>query len=264
MKHDCLSALLLAITMSAAGADLHPVLEVETGFLIGASRKGKWLKAADTVKDLRGGEEYRLYSATKFVGASKGGKLESEGEPCPDVLKVSLKEHGTDAVIAIGADWNALPRTPVFASTTQPAYQTAIHDFLVSKGIKNPQVKVTQVVRIDLEGDGTEEALVSATNYFSKDGSVPSDAPAGSYSCVILRREVKGGVKTSIIAGEFYPKAKTFNAPSKYKVLAVLDCDGDGKMEVIVEAGYYEGGWTTVYRCSPQKIEEVATVSCGA
>jgi hypothetical protein len=42
-------------------------------------------------------------------------------------------------------------------------------------------------------------------------------------------------VKTSIIAGEFYPKAKNFNAPSKYEVLAVLDCDGDGKMEVIVD-----------------------------
>jgi hypothetical protein len=92
---------------------------------------------------------------------------------------------------------------------------------------------------------------------------VPSGAPAGSYSFVILRREVKGGVKTNLIAGEFYPKAKTFNAPSKYKVLAVLDCDGDGKMEVIVDGAYYEGGWTTIYRCSPQKIE-VATVSCGA
>jgi hypothetical protein len=264
MKHVRFTALLLGITMTASGADLHPVLEVETGFLIGASRKGKWLKAADTVKDLRDGEEYRLYSATKFVRGSKGGKPESEGEPCPDVLKVPLKEHGTDAVIAIGADWNALPRTPVFASTTQPAYQTAVHDFLVSKGIKKPQVKVTQVVRIDLEGDGTEEVLVSATNYFSKDGSVPSDAPAGRYAFVILRREVKGGVKTSMIAGEFYPKAKTFNAPSKYKVLAVLDCDGDGRMEVIVDGAYYEGGWTTIYRCTAQKIEEVASVACGA
>ena len=106
--------------------------------------------------------------------------------------------------------------------------------------------------------------LVSATNYFSKDGTVPSASPAGSYSFVLLRREVKGAVKTSLVAGEFYPKAKDFNAPASYKVLATLDCDGDGTLEVIVTAGYYEGGWTTVYRCTPQKIEEVAQVTCGA
>jgi hypothetical protein len=264
MKHVCLTALLLAITITAVGADLHPVLEVETGFLLGSSRNGKWLKPAETAKSLRGGEEYRLYTATKLVGTSKGGKPELEGEPCPDVLKVPLKERKTDAVIAIGADWNALPRTPVFASTTQPAYQKVAHDFLVSKGIKKPQVKVTQVVRIDLEGDGTEEVLVSATNYFSEDETMPSDAPAGSYSFIILRRKVKGAVKTTMIEGEFYPKAKNFNAPSKHKVLAVLDCDGDGKMEVVVDGSYYEGGWTTIYRCTPQKIEEVARVACGA
>ena len=105
--------------------------------------------------------------------------------------------------------------------------------------------------------------LVSATNYFSKDEGVPTGAPPGSYSFVLLRREVKDGVKTSLIAGEFYPTSKTFNAPSEYKILAILDCDGDGTMEVIVEAGYYEGGWTTIYRCSPQKVTEVASVVCG-
>jgi hypothetical protein len=263
MKAIQITTLFMAMATMAIGADVNPILEVETNFLIGSVRKGKWLSAADTVKSLRGGEEYRLYSATKFVGTSKSGKPESEGEACPDVFKVPLKKRETEAVIAIGADWNALPRTPVFASTTQPAYQADVHDFLVSKGIKNPKVMVTQVVRIDLEGDGTEEVLVSATNYFSRDSSVPSGAPAGSYSFVILRREIKGAVKTSMLAGEFYPKSKTFNAPSKYEVLAVLDCDGDGGMEVIVESGYYEGGATTVYRCT-QKIEEVASVACGA
>jgi len=263
MKHALFATLLSAFTF-AATAEIHPVVEVETGFLFGSARKGKWLSAVETAKAMRGGEEYRLYSPTKAVGLSKAGKPESAEEPCPDVFKVPLKQRGSEAVIAIGGNWNALPRSPVFASTTQPAYLAAAREFLQSKGIKDPKLKLTQIVRIDLEGDGTEEVLLSATNYFSKDETVPSEAPAGSYSFVLLRREVKGAVKTSLVSGEFYPKAKTFNAPSSYKVLAVLDCDGDGAMEVIVEAGYYEGGWTTVYRCSPQKIVEVASVSCGA
>jgi hypothetical protein len=158
MKHLPVATLLLAIS-TALAAELHPVLEAETGFLLGSARKGRWLSAKETAKGLRGGEEYRLYSATKLIGNRKGGKPVSEEETCPDVFKVPLKQDETDAVIAIRADWNALPRTPVFASTSQPAYQKAAHDFLVSKGIKNPQVKVTQVVRIDLEGDGTDEVL---------------------------------------------------------------------------------------------------------
>ncbi|ETK02628.1 hypothetical protein N425_03250 [Tannerella sp. oral taxon BU063 isolate Cell 2] len=242
---------------------MHPVVEVESGFLLGSARGGKWLSPAETARAMHGGEEYRLYGDGKAMGTMRGGRPKSDGEPCPDAFVVPF-EGPRRAKVAIAADWNALPRTPVFASTSQPAYLAVVREFLQSKGIKNPAVKLTQVIRVDLDGDGVEEVLLSATNYFTSDGTVPSDAPAGSYSFVLLRREVKGSVKTSLIAGEFYPKGKSFNAPASYKVLATLDCDGDGRMEIFVEAAYYEGGWTTVYRCSPKKIEEVVSVVCGA
>ena len=48
------------------------------------------------------------------------------------------------------------------------------------------------------------------------------------------------------------------------KLAAVLDLNGDGKLEVIVHSFYYEGGQTTIYRCQPDKIEEVLSVECGA
>ena len=38
---------------------------------------------------------------------------------------------------------------------------------------------------------------------------------------------------------------------------AVLDLNGDGKLEVIVHSFYYEGGQTTIYRCELDKIEAV-------
>ena len=32
---------------------------------------------------------------------------------------------------------------------------------------------------------------------------------------------------------------------------------------MVVCGDYYEGGWTTIYRCTPTKIEELLVVSCG-
>jgi hypothetical protein len=218
----------LLFATAALGADFAPIVEVDTKFLFGAMENGKSVLAEKAVKHLHGGETFRLYSLTAALGEAKGGKPESAGEPCPDMFVVPLTRQPPDGVIAIGGKWNALPRLPKILSTKQPVYVAAVKAFLESRGLRNPAVKIEQILRIDLDGDGEEEVLISATNYFSKDGSVPNASSAGSYSCVIERRVVKGEVRTRLIEGEFYLKAKTFNAPSRYRVAAVLDVDGDG------------------------------------
>lgn len=64
--------------------------------------------------------------------------------------------------------------------------------------------------------------LISATNYFRKDESVPMRSPAGSYSMVLLRRVVAGKVETQLMEGEFYPKAYT-KAP-EFNAAKCLQC----------------------------------------
>jgi FG-GAP repeat len=157
-------------------------------------------------------------------------------------------------VIALAAPWNALPRKPRIADTTQQVYVDAVRDFLKTKGIEQPSVKIDNI---------------SATNYFSKDESVPMRSPAGSYSMVLLRRVVAGKVETQLVEGEFHPKAyvrkeDSFDAPNAYKVIATLDLDGDGKMEIVVGSNYYEGEETTIYRCDPKRCEALLSVGCGA
>jgi hypothetical protein len=126
-------------------------------------------------------------------------------------------------------------------------------------------VRITRILRVDLEGDGEHEVLINATNYFNQRDEVPMQAPKrGSYSIVMLRRVASGKVQTQLVAGELYSKADASNAPNIYEIATVLDLNGDGKLEVIVHSFYYEGGETTIYRCDPDKIDAVLSVECGA
>ena len=254
----------LLICSAVAAADLHPIVEVQTGYLFGATSNGKWMKAEEAAKALPGETTYQVYGLIQPLGRAKGGKPKpSEEDVCSDVLTVSLSPKPEKGVIALAAPWNALPRKPRITDTTQEIYIDAVRVFLKTKGIDQPKVKIDSILRVDLDGDGEDEALISATNYFSKD-SVPMRSPAGSYSIVLLRRMVAGKVDTQLIEGEFYPKATEYNAPNAYKVIATLDLDGDGKMEVVVGSNYYEGEAITIYRCDPKKIEALLSVSCGA
>jgi hypothetical protein len=244
-------AALSAGTVSAA--DLHPIIEIETGYFFGASENGKWIKADRAAKSTGKKTTYQVYGLTKQTGQITAGKPKSVDEPCPDTLSVSLSSKPKESVIGLAAPWNALPRKPVIVDATQSVYVEAVRDFLKSRGIADPKVRVTRILRVDLDGDGEEEVLISATNYFTEDKSndssaapfpeAPVHAPqSGSYSIVILRRVVDGNVQTKLVAGEVYAKPDESVAPNVYNLAAVLDLNGDGKLEVIVHSFYYEGG----------------------
>ena len=262
----------LLICAAAPAAELHPIVEVQSGYLFGATADGKWIKSDEAAKAISDERTYKIYGLTQSLDQAKGGKPKpSEEEVCSDNFVVSLSPNPDKGAVALAAPWNALPRKVQVLDTTQQVYIDAARDFLKAKGIDKPKVKIESILRVDLDGDGEEEVLISATNYFEKDEGAPMRSPAGSYSMVLLRRVVSGKVETQLVEGEFYPKAyqnrtdddASFNAPNAYKVIAVLDLDGDGKMEVVVASQYYEGGATTIYRCDPKKIEELLSVACG-
>jgi hypothetical protein len=245
-------------------ADLHPIVEMDTGYLFGGSADGKWIKAEKAAKSMKGRTAFRVFGLTQEVGKATAGKPKSaDAEVCSDMLTVSLLPKSKEGVIALSAPWNALPRKPQIADPTQQIYVDAVREFLKSRRMSEPKVKITRILRVDLDGDGEEEVLINATNYFTKDGDVPMDTAApGSYSVVLLRRVVAGKVQTELVAGELYVKDGS-SASNIFEIPGVLDLNGDGKLEVIVHSHYYEGAETTIYDCSGGKCKAVLSVGCG-
>ena len=53
-------ATLLMSAGASSAADLHPIVEVKSGYLFGAISKGKWIKTAETAKLLGDETTYRV------------------------------------------------------------------------------------------------------------------------------------------------------------------------------------------------------------
>ena len=103
-------------------ADLHPIVEIETGYFFGGSENGKWIKPDQAAKSVANKTNYQVCGLTKQAGQITAGKPKSVDEPCPDTLMVSLSSKPKDGVIGLAATWNALPRKPVIADATQSVF----------------------------------------------------------------------------------------------------------------------------------------------
>ena len=76
---------------------------------------------------------------TRFIGTATGSKPEKIRETGgPEfVVQMTPAPAPRKEMIAIGGQWNALPRVPRLAGTDQEIYKEAVADFLEKKGIKN-------------------------------------------------------------------------------------------------------------------------------
>lgn len=112
-------------------------------------------------------------------------------------------------VIALGGEWNASPRRARLTSTDQPVYIKAVAEFLEARGLKEPKVNITQIIRVDLDGGGKEDVLISGTNYFSKEGRLSrtiavnerlrlSDGPKGPRLEILKMRRLPNDQRAEI------------------------------------------------------------------
>ncbi|HEV7376241.1 MAG TPA: hypothetical protein VGN95_16100 [Pyrinomonadaceae bacterium] len=255
----------LSYPIAVSAQNVHPVVDIETGCLLGGVADGKWLEAEAIAPLIKGGERYRFYTLKGFAGKAVGAKVDPTGDPCGRSSNVAFEPEAKEG-FAVDERFNAMPRTPKMLSASDPAYRQMVAGILRSHGIRRPLVNITQLLHIDLDGDGTDEVLVSATHLAEGIGGANRQmavhSKPGDYSLVFLRKIVKGRAQ-NIILSEDYHLRNNDSTPFQFRIAAVLDVNGDGKMEIIVHGDYYEGGGSTLYRLIGNKVKEAFGCSCG-
>ncbi|NJK81736.1 MAG: hypothetical protein HC914_18390, partial [Chloroflexaceae bacterium] len=254
-----------APTAAPATGSIAPIANIygiNGGCVLGSTDTEPWRTGEATGPLLAGDERYQLYTLSGPVGEATGSTPFSE-IPCPATQNIEMTPPvQLDApVIAVSGDWNAMPRVPTLTSTEQEVYQQAAAEVLRGLGLETDDIRLEQVIRIDLEGDGSEEVLVTATRISQETGGGVLADP-GDYSVVFLRKLVGETVETSIVEQQVYPLAQGGEVVFRSVVEGVLDVDGDGMLEVLVTNSYYEGGYMTVYRLNGHSLE-ASELGCG-
>ncbi len=239
----------------------HPVVDATHGHLFGATGRGGWLPPDSAVAFVEAETTYRLYTLDRSLGEATGGAASPPRETCANpTVEIDTPPGESDDIIGVAGDWNVLPRVPSQQNPNQPAYEEFVAAQLREHGIPEPDVHITQLLRIDLEGDGTDEVLLSA----NRTGGLGTSARAGDYGLVLLRKVVDGEAVTVPIVEEYYPEECIAEcAPMEYRVVAVLDLDGDGRQEPVIGYRYYEGAGMTVYSIEGQRTHERLSWACG-
>lgn len=259
-----LTGLLLFFSAFAnAQTNVVPIVEMKLKSILGGVQNGKWLTAKQTAGKLKNNAEFVIagLNGVEEGGITTGNRGE-QVEICEEFYPMRL-ELEQDLGVAVGSDakWNFVPRTPQMIALNNSTYTKIVAEYLKTKGIAKPQVKITQALRVDLEGDGQEEVLITATNYVSR---IFTQITPGDYSLILLRKIVGGKAQNILVTGEFYTKKSDFAAPNKHLISAIADLNGDKKMEIVIYGEYYEGSWAELYELKGNKPTKVLETGCGA
>lgn len=101
----------------------------------------------------------------------------------------------------------------------------------------------------------------SATNLT---GDFFARGKSGEYSIVLLRSVTKAGIRDFMVDGNIYKRGQEDTGPKqRYEITGIADLNGDGKMEVVIYAEYYEGAGTAAFELRGGKLELINELRAG-
>jgi hypothetical protein len=250
-----------------------PIISLESKGVIGGFGSGKWLSYSQVAPAMSGvidgTDSVKAFDLQSKEISDVFLKAPSDDDRCPGFDQIRFDKESPENGVAFGVaiDWNPIPRKPVLVSSDSTIYKLSVSELLKSKGLAKSSTKISQMFKVDLDNDGIEETLISATNL--KKG-ISGRAEVGDYSFVAVRKLVNGRVKTTVLSGDFIKKSpkykdenSVFNYANEQKISAIADLNGDGRMEILVFGKYYHGEWVNVFEATNNGFVEIKQLAVG-
>ncbi len=132
---------------------------------------------------------------------------------CPVYWVTTGSNYQGGLEVGVTGTWDVTPRVAQEIPTDHATYVEAIESWLVGQNISEPVVEISQILRVDIEGDGTEEVLISASHFVEATGH---SVEYGDYSLVIMRKVVGNSVVTVPIVADYYYQEVEVQFPYTY------------------------------------------------
>ena len=242
---------------------------------LGAWQQDRWQESSDA-----SGEPIRpgVAAGTGFVVSNLDGETPAvlgenieacfDGRVGPaidvDVAAPDPPGFGYNAVAVLQPSWALQPRPVAVTSTAPEAYRALGVAAFDDEPVDGTQGAVEQLVVADLDGDGDDEALASFE--FIQPSAGPG-APGDLAALLVIdatTRVAQTVLLSAVPDEDVDDDLGSFEIIERFRVLDVADLNGDGRMEVLVHAWYYEGAAVIVFTYDDDELTEVLSAGCGA
>jgi len=227
-------------------------------YLLGGTQDGKWLSPDAVVPDLAD-DDYQVFSMNGSIGSARGTEPVYE-EYCKSYLIDMDSDPRDDRAVGTTGNWNVTPRLAQEIPTDNSTYIDELTNRLIEQGFLDPVVNISQILRVDLEGDGTDEVLISASHFVEPTGH---SVEPGDYSLVIMRKVVGDSVETIPILEDYYHQEVVTQFPLTYTGAFTADLNGDGVLEIIVGVERWESSGMMVFEFDGTTVHQVFEMLCG-
>jgi hypothetical protein len=273
-----LALLILSMLISplSCAEDSKPVyiVNLKSQCLIGGVKNKQWLESNKLSPFTHYPDQYKVFNLSGEVTVMNATKPKAIGYPCENEFQVNFKNNKPVFATGLGhMNWNPSPRAIKKLSTDNKTYKKITREILQNAGISKPVVRLKQVLKTDVQGDGVDEVFILASHF--SDGNskkllanIPTYAKSGDYSLVIFRQVINGKVQNDIIVSDIHSQVTSSEQqpppnPKEFAINSILDLNGDGVLEITIDAEMHEGQWSTIYQLENNKWYDRLFCGCG-
>jgi hypothetical protein len=228
-------------------------------FLLGGTKNGEWLSPEIVAPYVLEDETYQIYRMDGPGGVAKGKQPVFE-EFCR-MYRVETDSYPLSGpAVGVTGSWDVVPRVAEEFPTDTPTYVDELTNWLKKKGFSEPVTEISQILRVDIEGDGTDEVLISASHFVDPTGH---GVEYGDYSLVLMRKVVGDSVETVPVLANYYYQEYPLQFPLIYAMTFPADLDDDGVLEILVGVERWEGLGIIVFEIDGTTVVPIFEGLCG-